>query len=429
MTPTPNARGLPASRDNPVTDVDPASTLRGFFSFDTPNQIAVALSGGSDSLALLSLLRAWRDEGGPEVSAVTVNHGLRAEAASEAADMARLCTEWRIDHATLAWARENTSGNLHDQARRARYALMSGWAQEQGIGVIALGHTQDDQAETFLMRLARGAGVDGLSAMRDRWDQQGITFVRPLLPCRREALRDYLRAKDLSWVEDAANSDPVYERSRVRAALPELGISTQTLAEVAGHLAQARDALQGVTLDVARKVARVEMGDVVIDYKGFAKLSPDLARRLLLSALRWINGAEYPPRGTALTALYEDVLAKTNATLQGCDVSHAKGAIRLTREAGALRGVTAVPGEIWDGRWRVTGPNLLNARVAALGEEALRHCPDRGDSPLPARSLIATPAVWQGSKLIAAPVAGLKNGWTAVLLPRGRGDFADEIAH
>ncbi|MEM7732079.1 MAG: tRNA lysidine(34) synthetase TilS [Pseudomonadota bacterium] len=416
-----------------MTGGDPASALRGFFSSEIPDQIAVALSGGSDSLALLSLLHAWRENGGPEVSAVTVNHGLRPEAAGEAAEMAQLCEDWNVPHATLDWARESSSGNLHDQARRARYTLMAEWALSQGIGVIALGHTQDDQAETFLMRLARGAGVDGLSAMRDRWDQKGVTFVRPLLACGREALRDYLREKGISWVEDAANRDPIYERSRVRAALPEIGISTQTLSEVAGHLAQARDALHGVTLEVARKIARVEMGDVVIDHAGFSNLSPDLARRLLLTAMRWINGAEYPPRGGALTALYEDVLAKTNATLQGCDVSHSKGAIRLTREAGALRGVKALPGEPWDGRWRVTGPNLLNARIAALGEDALRHCPDRAESPLPARSLIATPAVWQGNKLIAAPLAGLENGWSAELLPRGslkgvRG-FADEIAH
>ncbi|MEO0372299.1 MAG: tRNA lysidine(34) synthetase TilS [Pseudomonadota bacterium] len=412
-----------------MTGGDLATTLRGFFSTETPDHIAVALSGGSDSLALLSLLRAWRDEGGPDVSAVTVDHGLRPEAAGEAADMARLCATWDVPHTTLHWHRESETGNLSDQARRARYALMTHWAQTQSIPVIALGHTQDDQAETFLMRLARGAGVDGLSAMRESWEQDGVRFVRPLLPCTRDALRGHLMAEGLTWVEDPTNSDATYERARMRAALPKLGVSTQTLADVAGHLAQARDALHGVTIEAARKIALAEQGDIVIDYNGFAKLSPDLARRLLLSAMHWINGAEYPPRGAALTALYDSVLAKTNATLQGCDVSHSRGSIRLTREAGALRGATALPGEVWDGRWRMRGPNMLNARIAALGEDALRHCPYRAESPLPARSLIATPAVWQGRKLIAAPLAGLANGWTADLLPRGKGDFAMEIAH
>ncbi|MEO0771732.1 MAG: tRNA lysidine(34) synthetase TilS [Pseudomonadota bacterium] len=408
---------------------DPASTLRGYFAPNPPDHIAVALSGGSDSLALLSLLQDWRQDGGPDLSAVTVNHGLRAEAAEEAAQMAQLCADWDVDHAVLEWVREAETGNLHDQARRARYALMADWARDRGISTIALGHTQDDQAETFLMRLGRGAGLDGLSAMRDAWDQDGVTYTRPLLPCAREALQEYLRARDLSWFDDPANSDPAYTRSRIRAALPELGISTHTLAEVAGHLAQARDALCAVTREAARKIARAEMGDIVIDHAGFAELPPDLARRLLLSAMHWITGAAYPPRGAALSALYDDVLAKTNATLQGCDISHTKGTIRLTREAGALRGVTARPGEVWDGRWRVTGQNLLNARIAALGEDALRHCPDRGESPLPARSLIASPAVWQGRKLIAAPLAGLGNGWSVELLRRVGCDFANDIAH
>lgn len=413
-----------------TTKAQPLHTgLRGFFASEIPDHIGVAVSGGSDSLALLSLLHEWRREGGPRLSAVTVNHGLRPEATAEGQAVSDLCEKWGIPHDLLTWDRQQTTGNLHDQARRARYGLMAQWAEAKGIEVIALGHTQDDQAETFLMRLARGAGLDGLSAMRSTWEQDGITFARPLLTYARDTLRDHLRDKALDWAEDRANFDPAYERSRVREALPSLGVSTATIADVAGHLAQARDALHEITLDIARKIARVEFGDVLIDHEGFKTLPPDLARRLVLMAMHWINGADYPPRGSAMTALYDDILQSRNATLQGCDVSQNKGKIRVTREAAAVKGIAAEPGAIWDGRWRVTGPNLLNARIAALGEAALRHCPDRARSPLPSRSLIATPAVWQGKKLIAAPLAGLENGWTATLVARHSGDFAAQIAH
>ncbi|MEO0751802.1 MAG: tRNA lysidine(34) synthetase TilS [Pseudomonadota bacterium] len=405
------------------------AALRGFFADTSPDHIAVAISGGSDSLALLSLLQEWRAEGGPRLSAVTVDHGLRPQSSEEAAHVARLCAAWDVPHDTLLWTRSQTTGNLHDQARRARYAIMAGWASTRGIPVIALGHTQDDQAETFLMRLARGAGLDGLSAMRASWEDAGTTFVRPLLGCAREALRDHLRAKSLDWIEDDANADPAYTRARVRTALPDLGISPKILADVAGHLAQARDALQAVTLQTAREIARTEEGDVLFDHAAFCALPPDLARRLTLTAMHWITSADYPPRGPALTALYEDIRAARTATLQGCDVSHSKGTVRLTREAGALTNVIAAPGELWDGRWRVTGPNLLNARIAALGEAGLRHCPDRALGALPARSLIASPAVWQGRKLIAAPLAGLTNGWSVTLVPRPRDDFAAAISH
>lgn len=405
------------------------AALRGFFSDDTPDHIAVAISGGSDSLALLSLLDAWRQDGGPKLSAVTVDHGLRPASADEAANVAKLCAMREIPHDTLRWTRGQSTGNLHDQARRARYAIMAGWAATRGIPVIALGHTLDDQAETFLMRLARGAGLDGLSAMRPTWQDGPTTFARPLLTCARETLRDHLRGQNLTWVEDTANTDPTYDRSRVRAALPELGIAPQTLADVAGHLAQARDALHAVTLQAARKIAHVDHGDVVIDHAGFCDLSPDLARRFLLTALRWINGADYPPRGSAMTALLAECRAARTATLQGCYISHSKGQIRITREAAAVANLTTGPDELWDGRWRVTGPNLLNARISALGEGGLRHCPDRALGPLPARSLIATPAVWQGRKLIAAPLANLSNGWSATLVRRARDDFAAQIAH
>ena len=409
------------------------AALRGFFSDATPDHLpdhlAVAISGGSDSLALLSLCHAWRQDGGPRISAVTVDHGLRPTSAQEAADVGTLCAQLDIPHDTLHWTRAQPGGNLQDQARRARYAIMAGWAATKGVDVIALGHTLDDQAETFLMRLARGAGLDGLSAMRDRWQDGAVQFVRPLLTCRREALRDHLTGQSLSWVEDSTNTDPTYDRARVRAALPELGIAMDTLSDVAGHLAQARDALHAVTLQAAREIARVDRGDVILDHAGFCALHPDLSRRLLLSAMRWINGADYPPRGKAMAAVQADCVAGRRAVLQGCDISHAKGQIRITREAAAVATLTTNPDELWDGRWRLRGPNILNARVCALGEAGLRHCPDRALAGFPARSLIATPAVWQGRKLIAAPVAQLANGWTAELVPRARGDFAADIAH
>ncbi len=411
---------------------DPHKALVGLFKDTTPDHIAVAVSGGSDSLALLTLAKEWRDAGGPKVSAVTVDHGLRCEAAEEAAGVADICTKLDVPHTILNWVRPKGGGNLHDQARRGRYALMAKWAAVAGIGTIAVGHTLDDQAETFLMRLSRGAGVDGLAAMRNTWEQDGVRFCRPLLSCRRDTLRDLLRDRGLKWVEDAANHDPAYDRSRVRAALPvlsDLGIEPDRLAEVSGYLAQACDSLQDAMIEAARSMARVELGDVVINHAQFVDLSPELARRMLLAAMRWISGAEYPPRGAALTAAIKALLQGDPVVLQGCDARVSKGAIQITREAGAVADVTCKLSEIWDGRWKIDGPQLGNARIAALTEAGLAHCPDRHASPLPARSLMASPAVWQGDTLLAAPLAGLTNGWTAHLVPREEHDFAAEITH
>ena len=179
----------------------------------------------------------------------------------------------------------------------------------------------------------------------------------------------------------------------------------------------------------ARRIARVERGDVLIDRAGLAELPAETARRLLREVLMWISGAEYPPRGRALTCALGKVARGESLTLQGCQLISRGDSVRLAREAQAVAGHFVSPGAVWDGRWRVTGPQTPGARIGALGEAGLHLCPDRGNSPLPAASLQASPAVWQGEILLAAPLAGLENGWRAELVPRPRHDFAALIVH
>jgi len=406
--------------------------IAGHFRPCPPDALGVAVSGGSDSLALLALSNDWRAAGGPALHAVTVDHGLRPGSADEARMVARLCEGWGVPHTTLLWRDRDGGGNLPDRARRARYRLMAGWAHEEGIGCIALGHTLDDQAETFLMRLSRGAGVDGLSAMAPRWDHDGITFARPLLEVGREELRDALRARGLAWIDDPSNDDPVYERARVRralAVLSPLGIDAPTLSSVAANLADVRDTLYVQVARAAAEIARIEAGDVVVAWAGLAALDPEIARRLLQEAILWISGAGYPPRGRAMTRLVGALSGGKSPTLHGCRFITRAGTVRITREERAVAGHVVPPGAVWDGRWRLTGPDVASARVAALGEAGLRQCPDRRRTALPAASLRASPAVWCGEYLLAAPLAGAGNGWTAKLLPRPSHDFAALIAH
>src|SRR5690606_38404014 len=154
-----------------------------------PERIGVAVSGGSDSMAALHLLTAF----GLKVEAATVDHGLRPEAATEAETVARACAALSVPHETLRWTDgPAATGNLMEQARLARYRLLAGWALRRGLTQVAIAHTADDQAETFLMRLAREAGLDGLAGMRSTWEQDGVTFIRPLLVIGRADLRGYL---------------------------------------------------------------------------------------------------------------------------------------------------------------------------------------------------------------------------------------------
>jgi tRNA(Ile)-lysidine synthase len=394
----------------PVTDRIETQFLQGLgAAVNAP--LGLAVSGGGDSVALLHLAVA----AGVSVQAVTVDHGLRAEAAAEAAAVGVACARLGVPHDILRWHWDG-DGNLQDQARRARLRMMADWAQARGIGAVALGHTQDDVAETFLMRLARGAGVDGLAAMAPSRMAEGILWLRPLLGVARADLRDWLSARGIGWAEDPSNANDRFDRVKARralAALKPLGLGPQRLAEVAGHLAEVRAALEDQARAAAAQVARIEAGDVLFDAAGFGALCAETQRRLLVAAVQWINSAEYGPRGADIIRLRDALAAGKPATLAGCRLTVAKGVIRAMREARAVQDVRAAPGEVWDHRWIVSGPENNSLEIRALGADGLLQCPDWRATGRARASLLASPAVWRGTTLVAAPLAGLAMGWRA----------------
>ncbi|MEI4233875.1 tRNA lysidine(34) synthetase TilS [Roseovarius sp. D22-M7] len=402
-------------------------TIKRHFAPDPPATLGVAVSGGGDSMALLHLLHAWCRSGGPQLRAATVDHGLRRDAADEAAGVSQLCADLGIPHETLDWQGWDGSGNLPDHARRARYALLAEWASGHGTGDVTLGHTEDDLAETFIMRLARGAGVDGLSAMRDRWRHGPVTFHRPLLEVSRVALRDVLRAQGVGWVEDPTNRDMTYERARVRdglGALAAAGLDTPMLAQTARRLAEARTALDTVARAAADDIVRFEAGDILLARARLAALPDEVARRVLQACLRWIAGADYPPRGAAMTQFLGAARAGEAMTLQGCLLHAGATTTRIGREYAAVRDLRASAGEVWDGRWRIEGPAPVGAEIAALGPDGLKCCPDWRESGLPHASALASPALWHAGRLVAAPLVGWNNGH-AISLVRDERFFFD----
>lgn len=381
-------------------------------------RVGVAVSGGSDSMAALHLLARYH-----AVAAVTVDHGLRPEAAAEAAFVAKACAALGVPHDTLRWAGRDAQGNLMDQARRARLRLIADWARAQGIGHVVLGHTLDDQAETFVMRLAREAGLEGLSGMRPAFDAEGIRWHRPFLSQRRGALRDWLATRGIGWVEDPSNDDPRFERVRARRALETLaplGITAEGLGAVIGHLAAADEAFSRLLAGFTTTHLREQAGDLLIEAEAFAALDPELRRRLMRAALTWVSGEDYGPRAAKLARFLE---APKPATLHGCRITLSKGVFRLTREAKAVLSLRVPAGGHWD-RWRLEGPAAPGQEIAALGAEGLRACPNWRDTGLPRASLIASPGVWQGETLLAAPLAGLENGWKAQI---ARGTFHSSL--
>lgn len=407
----------------------PTARLRAALSGIEAGPIGVAVSGGSDSVALLLLASDWARAEGRDLQVVTVDHGLRDAARAEAETVAQLAASLGLSHQILLWQGWDGSGNLQDAARQARYRLMAEWAQGQGLVRVLLGHTAEDQAETLLMRLGRGAGVDGLAAMSAQKSSHGVTFLRPLLQVSREALRQELRQRGIDWIEDPSNTDSKFHRVRLRQAagpLAELGLTRMALCQVAENAAQAQAALNWACADFARQHVMQVAGDLWIDARGFATLPEELARRLMRHALAWISGEGYPPRGEALTRFVAAGREGQTATLLGCRMVQRKGGLHLHREYQAVCETRAEQAGVFDGRWHIEGPWQHGYHVAPLGQTGLRHCPEWRNSGRPAAAHAADPAIWQEKQLIAAPLAGKLHGWR-IALRDGREDFIKAV--
>ena len=395
-----------------MTGAGPAAALAAAFD-PPPAALGVAVSGGSDSTALLIHLHDWAGPRGVALHAVTVDHGLRPEAAAEAAEVAALCARLGLPHEVLHW-RWDGRGNLSDAARRGRQRLIADWVAARGIADVALGHTADDQAETLLMRLGRGSGVDGLAAMRPLRCALGLRWHRPLLGLRRADLRADLAARGIGWAEDPTNEDEGYQRVRARRALAllaPLGVTVEGLCDTAARLARASAALGAATAAAAREFARVDAGDVLLEAAGLAALPEEMRERLVAAALGWVGSAEYRPRHAALRRALGNVMAGRAATLQGCRLLPGAGTIRIAREAQAVAGLRGPASAVWDRRWRAKGPDLQELSLAALGAQGLAACPGWRATGRPRAALLAAPAFWCGEVLVACPAAGRPGDW------------------
>ena len=413
-------------------DADILSKVRAQFHSAPPARLGIAVSGGGDSIALLHILAHCFDPGQVELFAATVDHGLRSEAAEEARQAGALAETLDIPHEILKWQGWDGTGNLQDQARRARYRLLADWAKANSIAVIALGHTADDQAETVLMRLIRSAGVTGLAAMPVRRTIHGVTIFRPLLGITREELRAYLREKGIGWADDPSNDDMRFDRIKARRALEvlePLGLTARALAGVAQNMGQAREALDWYTFLAARDIATIIGGDVVLDLHKFRALPDEIARRLFSRALCWISGAEYAPRRAALSEALISVRMGKSATLCGCRVLRQERRIWICREFNAVRRVHAACDSVWDGRWHLAGGDTRGCELRPLGQRGLMLNPHWRETGCPNAALAASPSVWRGDELVAAPLAGMANGWSAELVGGSEEFFTSLLSH
>nr|WP_224715347.1 tRNA lysidine(34) synthetase TilS [Mesorhizobium sp. CA4] len=385
-----------------------ADFSHGLFSdLDFSSGAVAAVSGGSDSTALLLLLKDHFDRtaSGARLLAVTIDHGLRPDSAIEARQVANFCAERGIAHRILSWHGDKPATGLPAAAREARYRLLAEAAGAEGIKLILTGHTADDQAETVLMRQARDDDGRGLAGMAPATLHDWRTWiVRPLLGTRRAALREMLQARDIGWIEDPTNVDARFERPRVRAKLAQ-GDGERRIKEALARSQQAAFARQ----DIGRRAAMLIDAFADRPSPGLIRLDRDFAGhedgeaaiyalRILLAAVGGMSFLANEARCAKLLSRLR--LGSLCATLSRTVVDARRTGIFLRRENRNLPApMPPVDNRLWDSRCRITfkdGPGDLV--IAPLGSAAARQASLSEDVPqsLSRAALAAEPSLWSG---------------------------------
>ena len=392
--------------------------------FERQPRLAVAVSGGADSMALCLMAAAWARHRGGDVDAVTVDHRLRRGSGAEADRVGQALRRWGIRHHVLVWDDASRNSASQAAARTARYRLLVDWCRDHGVLHVLTGHNASDQSETVVMRLARGRCVDGLAGIAPMLELSHVRLLRPLLGVSAETVRAWLAAQGQAWIEDPSNEDPRFERVRVRKAMRSCaaaGLTATRLAETAAHAAEVREALEAQVAQVLARTVRLHPAGFAI-VAGQAFDAPvEIGRRVLARVLTAVGGRAYPPRGAALDRLFTDLVKEDRcrrATLGRCRTERIGDDILVCREARNLPPPIPVAAGFqsdWDGRFRVSvrpGREAADrAMLVPLGEASAEDCVSvcaAADRNLPRYVFASVPALVDECGLVAAPHLGVR---------------------
>jgi tRNA(Ile)-lysidine synthase len=331
-----------SENDFPPLTVAEFSSLPEILRSGGESAVAAAVSGGPDSMALCWLLSVWAKKNkGPQIHAITVDHGLRGESAAEARLIGKRVTGWpQVHHQILTLSGLKGKRRVMERAREGRYELMAEYCRHHGVARLFTAHHLDDQAETFLFRLAKGSGPDGLAGIRSAYGyDENLTVVRPLLGIPKARLVATCKLNKIPFVKDPTNDSPAFARNRLRQAgkaLEQEGLSAKRLGITAMRMRRACDALDDYADKVFRQAIRLDtMNKTAFDFATLADAPAEIRLRVLLRVMRGDDG--YGPRlermESILAALFEDENFK-KATLGGFIIAleRKKGLITLQKE-------------------------------------------------------------------------------------------------
>ena len=301
------------SMNCPLTDTEMTGLMANLGPFENRPHIAVAVSGGMDSLCLTLLADAWVRGRGGKLSALSINHGLRPDSAQEAMQVGEWLAARGIGHWTLDWKGPKPRTGIQAAARAARYDLLGDWCRRHGVLHLLLAHHLEDQAETFLLRLKHDSGLDGLAAMAAIVEKPAMRLLRPLLGVAKGRLRATLEGLGQPWLEDPSNENTAFERVRIRKSFTELaseGMTPQGLAATAARMARARVALESqASRLLAQSCSLNPAGYARIDATALFSAADEISLRALSRTLMCLGGGVFPPRLQKLERLHEKMKA------------------------------------------------------------------------------------------------------------------------
>lgn len=377
---------------------------------DTTFPLAVAVSGGPDSLALLLLAHELAQKKGSYVIALTVNHNLRSEAKEEALQVKEWAKGRGIQHEILDWNHDRPTSRLQEKARQARYGLLTEWCKHNQISTVLLGHHQQDQEETFWLRLASGSGLDGLAGMKQCLVRNDIIFLRPFLSFSKQQIKETLLAKNQEWIDDPSNQSSRFFRGRLRDFLEEEGLSSYRLLDIMNKLQVDADFIQGTLQQAIETTVQLhEGGYLTIKKQAFNGFHPAIAKRVLSFLVQWFSGEEYGPRSIQVARIMNKIKKESFFTAGGIYWIFSRDDMYLFREIRAIREKVVLSQLqepiLWDQRFWID-PGLKDyfspdTIVGPLG--SVSGLKKEVNSLIPKRGWPMLPALWEKGKVVAIP--------------------------
>ena len=386
------------------------------------SKIAIAVSGGVDSMVLMNLAKESDSLNDKNVFILVVDHGLRAESKQEAKFVKNEAKKLGFPTRILKWKGSKPNKRIQEEARNKRYSLLINFCRENNINNLYLAHHLDDQIETFLFRMFRGSGLQGLTSFSSSYERNGLTLIRPLIDTPKSELISYARRKKINWVEDPSNENQKYDRVKLRKVLPLIykeGFDKKVFLKSVKKLRLANQALDQITKEFVLQYVIINKNiSVFINQELFLTAPEDVQLRVLQNTIRIFSGERYySPNYLKILNLMNwarndnDISAKT---LGGTIFRKRKGGLILYKEVKKLNDIKPIKlskskYKAWDNRFLIKINKSVKGEISYLGNEGVKILKSKkilgkkGFNGIPLTALYSIPAMWDGKRLISAP--------------------------